>query len=275
MIKNVRKLRNVKLFMRKQLECVKIKECGKIYPLHLWDNENYSKPLIYHLISENIDCSLTIMGDNIQQMELKINPHLNNQTQYTISSNPINLNIQPDLPWKLQQVQDSSNFLYLSYEYLRNIIDQNITFTTITDLMRIIDDMYIYLVKGRDSLLLPRRKNFEEISSSPTMKILKNYLPKGVDISFYLNGSRLTLALYVAPKPGEINTTLKNNLSYPNYHISQVDHEIIWVSTVIDSYEKIIAFCDKFANKVLLGFNPDEYTAGLGGGGINTKLPSI
>ncbi|XP_065316568.1 protein rogdi-like isoform X4 [Gordionus sp. m RMFG-2023] len=219
-----------------------IKECGKIYPLHLWDNENYSKPLIYHLISENIDCSLTIMGDNIQQMELKINPHLNNQTQYTISSNPINLNIQPDLPWKLQQI---------------------------------IDDMYIYLVKGRDSLLLPRRKNFEEISSSPTMKILKNYLPKGVDISFYLNGSRLTLALYVAPKPGEINTTLKNNLSYPNYHISQVDHEIIWVSTVIDSYEKIIAFCDKFANKVLLGFNPDEYTAGLGGGGINTKLPSI
>lgn len=76
--------------------------------------------------------------------------------------------IQSDHPWKLQQIQDAANHLNLAIEHLDNV-DPHYYFKTSDEVMHILGNILGCLQRSRTSLIVPRKKDLEELTKSHNM----------------------------------------------------------------------------------------------------------
>lgn len=79
--------------------------------------------------------------------------------------------IQNDHPWKLQQIQDSANHLQQAIAHIDNV-DRHYSFKTSDEVMHILGNILGCLQRSRTSLIVPRKKNLDDLIKSRNMVTL-------------------------------------------------------------------------------------------------------
>ena len=78
--------------------------------------------------------------------------------------------IQNDHPWKLQQIQDAANHLQQAIAHIDNV-DRHYSFKTSDEVMHVLGNILGCLQRSRTSLIVPRKKNLDDLINSRNMVI--------------------------------------------------------------------------------------------------------
>ena len=158
-------------------------------------------------------CVLVMEGASVVQAELQVKIRKHPNTIHKTG-------IQPDRPWSLSQLQDAANMLNearLCVEdvgRLRAQVDARVRADTVdvpflrcltAQMTSVVDALMLRIRRGRDALLSPRKRTIQDHLSSENMKSLRPPLPGDIAVSFYVQGHRLTLAVYhLVPQRGSV-----------------------------------------------------------------------
>lgn len=97
-------------------------------------------------------------------------------------------------PWRLYQIQDASNHLSQAIELISNALSSE--FCDAEEVLYLMDELIKSLQKSRSSLLIPKRRNIDELQCSQNMQSIKPSLPIDFAISFYIQAHNLICSVY-------------------------------------------------------------------------------
>ena len=156
---------------------------------------------------------LLIFLNDIQDMTLKLHKHPNVVYHTTIG---------PDFPWRLQQIQDSGNYLRLSLSHLTSL-PNHAQYTTAEEVLTDLDLVLDKINRARNSLAVPRKRTIDELMNSKNMKTLSPALPSDLAVSFYLQAHKLVFAVYHLTQAGG---TIK-------FETLQSESPVTWLNEVL------------------------------------------
>nr|SVE75923.1 EOG090X0AKT [Daphnia hispanica] len=143
---------------------------------------------------DQLKCILTITGDSITSadMTLKLHKHPNVVYHATIAA---------ESPWRLQQIQDSGNYLRMALSSLSLIPDQ-LEYLSAEEVLNDLDLVLGKVNRARSTLAIPRKRTIDELMNSKNMKTLTPALPSDLAVSFYLQAHKLIFAVYHLTQAG-------------------------------------------------------------------------
>jgi len=175
-----------------------VQECAAKFPVPV-GMVNNDRPLAVERFAmsgaattptDQIKVVVTIAGDSICQADINLKlarPH--GKDAYH------NTNIREDVPWKLQQIQDSANHLQIASDALESL-DEDHVFTSAEEVNNLLGEVMGSLLRSRTSLVVPKKRTLEDLVSSKNVKALVPALPREVAVSFYLQSWKLVFAVY-------------------------------------------------------------------------------
>ncbi|VDN25993.1 unnamed protein product [Gongylonema pulchrum] len=135
--------------------------------------EKYS--LLQRTGPEIFKCAVVLLGETVIQTEVAIKYPKMPGGVYRATA-------QPDVQWKLQQLQDANNYWA---QALNTVI-------RITNLIG----------EARTTLCVPRKRTLLELCNLPVTRCFSPSLPPDLVFSYYISTNRLVCAAYqVTPKP--------------------------------------------------------------------------
>lgn len=192
-----------------------LQDCLNLYPptdgSHAPKTDKYVMSAAPHTTHDHVKAIVTVMGDTITQADINVKVGGTDSkrgvstanvagvgSSSTGSAGPSNHNLQrtsvtPDAPWRLQQIQDSCNYLKQALLVLNNSQSSP---KTSGGSQAELGKISALIQNSRQCLLVPRRKTIEELLASMNMKALSPPLSQDTAISFYVQGHKLVLAVY-------------------------------------------------------------------------------
>jgi hypothetical protein len=222
-----------------------ILECCRRFPVHISGLETLVKTEKFQLISsfsqtDQIKISATLSGDNISYADINLRLHKHSSpNQRTI--------VQNDCQWKLHQIQDASNHLMsalylLSSPPLRYNEDENkFDFKSAEEIIEMINNVMSCLQRGRNSLIVPKKRTIEELQTSRNMKSLQPPLPNDLALSFYIQSHKLVCAVYHMHK---------DHSGQLKFDIFQAETSVPWLSEALVLFTVGLQFCQQLKDKV-------------------------
>ncbi|CAG2117901.1 unnamed protein product, partial [Medioppia subpectinata] len=236
-------------------------ECCRRFPVHVPGLETLVKTEKFPLNStthlDQIKILATLSADNIcyaktmsvitmnynyllsQDINLRLHKH-SIPNQRTI--------VQNDCQWKLHQIQDASNHL-MSALYLLSSpplrFDRNeskFDFRSAQEVIEMVNNIMSCLQRGRNSLIVPKKRTIEELQSSRNMQSLQPPLPNDLAVSFYIQSHKLVCAVYHMLKDSH-SGQLK-------FDIYQAETSVPWLSEALVLFTVGLQFCQQLKDKV-------------------------
>ncbi|UMM25398.1 hypothetical protein L5515_005239 [Caenorhabditis briggsae] len=157
--------------------------------------------------SDNLKASVTLLDDNVIQAEVTVKYPKAGGGYYRAVA-------QPDVQWKLQQLQDLGNHiarvtimlcdLQEELQFLRGNGDGGTDSFSLSTGKRILDELKVTMNEislARNSIMLPRKRSLLELCYFPPTRKFVPPLPQDQLISFYISCCRLVCASYqMVPK---------------------------------------------------------------------------
>ena len=139
---------------------------------------------------DQVKVIVTLTGDAISGADINLKlprPHAKDAYH--------NTTVREDLPWTLQQIQDSANHLHLAIDHLSSLPEQH-EFRSADQVSHFLSNIMEYLLRARQALVVPKKRTLEELVNSKNVKSLVPPLPREVAVSFYLQSWKLIFAVY-------------------------------------------------------------------------------
>lgn len=143
-----------------------------------------------------------------------------------------------DTPWRLYQIQDASNHLSIAIDLLSA---QN-KFESAEEASHFINQVMNCLLKGRSSLMIPRKSSIEELQHSQNMQSISPALPLDFTISFYIQAHNLICSVYQLSQSNN-RPQVKNEY--------QAETGIPCLSDVLVFFSLGLQTCQQFKDKLL------------------------
>jgi len=171
-------------------------QCAQRFPVQVGDKEQGQvgagqQPVDKFLLtsSEHVKVVVSLAGDTITQADINLKlPRPHSKDAYH------NTSVREEVPWVLQQVQDSANFLHKVCDILQHA--SSYTFTSAGEVNNMMGQVMNLLQGARNALVLPKKRSLEELVVSKNVKALVPSLPREVAVSFYLQSFKLIFAVY-------------------------------------------------------------------------------
>lgn len=186
--------------------------------------------------SQQVKCMVTIVGDLIYEADLALKV----QRQLLV---PYQTRIYPDVPWKLQQLQDARNQVLKALSVIENL-EGSFNFTSGLQVLNILEAISSNLQLGRECLTIPKRKSLEEIVKNPAVRAFKPALPQDMAVSFYIQEQRLIMAVY------QLYTNQMNRVDISSRH--QVECVVPWLNEMLLLFVTASQRCQELQDKVSL-----------------------
>jgi len=179
---------------------------------------------------DSIKCVATVLGDNITNADITIK----------LNKIPTQYHTVLQSEWKMQQVQDSANHLQSCFLFIENSLEEPVKSAeeALYTLNRIISS----LQKGRNALIIPKKRTIDELISSRNMKSLLPALPAELAVSFYIQAHKLIFAVYVM-------TQAQGDVKFDSF---QTDCCVPWLSEVLLHYSDALQLCQQLKDKILV-----------------------
>ncbi|RWS30562.1 protein rogdi-like protein [Leptotrombidium deliense] len=220
-------------------------ECCRRFPVTIPDIESLVKSEKYSLQQnigqqDQLKIALSLFGDNISHADITVRLHKHPvPTQRFV--------VQNDCQWKLHQIQDASNHLMAAFAYLCSPPlrykegEKKFDFTTADEVIQMINSIMNCLHKGRNSLIVPKKRTIEELQNSRNMKSLQPPVPNDLAISFYVQSHKLICAVYHMQKDQQ---------GFTKFDIFQAETSVPWLSEVLVLFTVALQFCQQLKDKV-------------------------
>jgi hypothetical protein len=170
-----------------------IKECANKFPVPVGEHNADRPHLSDKFVLTNTDqlkVVVTLTGDSISAADINLKlprPHAKDVYH--------NTGVREDLPWNLQQIQDSANHLHMASDTLNNQGD-DYKFSSATEVTTFLGTVMNALLRARAALVVPKKRTLEDLVNSTNVKSLVPALPREVAVSFYLQSWKLIFAVY-------------------------------------------------------------------------------
>nr|CAG4641077.1 EOG090X0AKT [Eulimnadia texana] len=191
------------------------------YPVTVWENESQVRQEKYIMATstqtsqDNLKCILTITGDSITNADMTLKLHRHPNVVYHTT-------IGPDNPWRLQQIQDSANFVRTALSLL-NDIPEEAEFATAEEVLMELDAVIEKANRARNILSLPRKRTIDELMNSKNMRTLNPQLPGDLAVSFYVQAHKLVFAVYHLTQTG----------GAIKFEVLQSESPVTWLNEVL------------------------------------------
>ncbi|XP_020815847.1 protein rogdi [Drosophila serrata] len=228
----------------KQLRTILV-ECAHRFPVPLYENEGKkTEKFILAVSPDQLKAVLTLTGDAITQADISFKLcKAPSQTQRT--------SITGESPWKLQQVQDAANHLQTAINHIDDV-DDSYHFKTSDEVLHVIGNILDALQRGRNSLLVPKKKPIDELIKGRNMKSLVPNLPEDLAVSFYLQSHKLIIAVY----------QLLNNQGTMRFDSRQAEASVQWLNDVLLLLMNGQKLCQQLKDKISVFSVYKDFTVG-------------
>lgn len=179
-------------------------------------------------------CVVTLLGDSICDADINFK-HKQAKDHHTFKTA-----INPEVSWKLQQIQDAGNYLVKSI-FSINQIDKDRVFRSTKEVFLILDDLISSLNQGRSCLAYPKRKSIEDIVYSRNMQTLVPPVPNDTALSFYIHSSKLIMSLY------NINHTSQGRIEITSRQ--QLECTVQWLNEAVMLLTLALQQCQRLRDK--------------------------
>nr|CAG4638629.1 EOG090X0AKT [Cyclestheria hislopi] len=211
-----------------------LEACARRYPVAVWENECQPRQEKYIMTTstqtsqDQLKCILTITGDSITNadMTLKLHKHPNIVYHTTIG---------PDCPWRLQQIQDSGNYLQMALSTLTSI-PENAEYSSADEVLAELDAVLEKINRARNTLAIPRKRTIDELMNSKNMKALTPSLPSDLAVSFYLQAHKLVFAVYHLTQAGG---TVKFETLQSESAVTWLNEALVLLSVALHRAQKL------------------------------------
>ena len=175
-----------------QLKTV-LNECASKFPIAVGDMNNERPTQSDKFVLTNADqlkVIVTLTGDCISAADINLKlPRPQTKDAYH------NTTVREDLPWMLQQIQDSSNHLLMAIDSLKTL-PPDYKFSSSAEVSCFLESIMGALQRARQALVVPKKRTLEDLVNSKNIKSLVPPLPREVAVSFYLQSWKLIFAVY-------------------------------------------------------------------------------
>ncbi|CAB0036866.1 unnamed protein product [Trichogramma brassicae] len=221
-------------------------ECAQRFPLTLFGNDQPNKTdrFVFAAPHDSIKCVLVLTGDSITNADVSFK--VNRQQNQNMRTSIVN-----DHPWKLQQIQDAANHLQQAIAHIDNV-DKHYSFKTSDEVMHVLGNILGCLQRSRTSLIVPRKKNLDELIRSRNMKSLNPNLPESYAISFYVQSYKLILAVY----------QLENSHGSVKYEHTQAECSVPWLNEALVLLTISLQLCQRLKDKICVFSQYKDFTVG-------------
>ena len=140
--------------------------------------------------ADQLKVIVTLTGDCISAADINLKlPRPHTKDAYH------NTTVREDLPWMLQQVQDSGNHLHIAIDLLQTLPEEH-KFASSAEVSHFLSQVMGALQRARQALVVPKKRTLEDLVNSKNVKSLVPPLPREVAVSFYLQSWKLIFAVY-------------------------------------------------------------------------------
>ncbi|KAI0214663.1 Protein rogdi [Lamellibrachia satsuma] len=185
---------------------------------------------------QQIKCMVTLLADNICEADVS----LKHPKQHT---SPICTKIYPDIPWKVQQIQDAGNYLLQALRLL-HMKDAGHVYRSGHEVVRLLDRVLNCLNQGRSSLAVPKRRSLEELIKNPSLNAFQPPLPKDTVVSFYIQAQKLVVAVY------HLNLNSPHKTEVTAKH--QMEVSVPWLNDILVLFSVTLHLCQQLHDKMTL-----------------------
>lgn len=148
--------------------------------------------------------------------------------------------------WRLHQIQDAINHLgnaldLLKATPLRMGTNNKHDFKNSDEVLQVINSIMNCLLKGRSSLLIPKKRTIEELQHSQNMQSIRPALPLDFSISFYIQSQNLICSVY----------QLTQSINGPQIRAEyQAERAIPFLSDILVSLSLALQTCQQLKDKL-------------------------
>ncbi|CAO1309018.1 unnamed protein product [Diamesa hyperborea] len=231
----------------KQLHVILV-ECAHRFPVPLYGNEGKKvDKFVLTAVPEQLKCIVTLTGDSITNADINFKVQRTSTQQNVIQRT----SISQDSPWKIQQVQDAANHLQQAINHIDNV-DGSYNFKSSDEVLHILSNILGALQRGRQSLVVPKKKPIDELMKSRNMKSLSPNLPEDLAISFYIQSHKLIFAAY---QLSNIQGTMK-------FESCQAECSVPWLNDVLVLFTVALQLCQQLKDKISVFSQYKDFTVG-------------
>lgn len=220
-------------------------ECSRLFPSRPGHDENKCMVTSQRLLlnsangsNGSVKCMVTLVGDRISEGDISFK-HKQGKDNHTYKTT-----INPEISWKLQQVQDATNFLYGAINTIEEQEERQ-GYTSCTQVTLLLDKVIDSLNQGRSALAFPKRKSLEDLVYNRNMQTLRPSVPNDVALSFYVHASKLILSVYHL---GINASTHQADIISRN----QVECSVQWLNEALMLFTLALQRCQQLKDKVTL-----------------------
>jgi len=141
--------------------------------------------------------------------------------------------------WKLQQTQDSANHLQSAIFFLESLGEEG-SLKSAEEALYALNCVMGLLQKGRNALIIPKKRTIDDLVSSRNMKSLMPNLPSDLTVSFYIQAHKLIFAVYL----------LSQAAGHVKFDTFQAECSVPWLNDVIVLYSDALQLCQQLKDKV-------------------------
>jgi hypothetical protein len=211
--------------------------------------EATSQPVTLSLIhpqnSEILKCTVTLHGSDIVVADVaykagaKVQPPMNNAFRTNIATQQMKY-------WFLQQLHECRQHLERALRYVE-LTDFERNITQLYKAIQYIDLIIDSINNAKDNILLPKKKRIDDLRRNRNTMIFTPPIPENIAFSFYVQGSKLSFAVYHTSVQGKSSGYFKhyveanvppladllNQLSYLLLHLQQLRDKL----RIFDEYQ--------------------------------------
>uniref|UniRef100_A0A8C4ZCA5 Protein rogdi homolog n=1 Tax=Gadus morhua TaxID=8049 RepID=A0A8C4ZCA5_GADMO len=186
---------------------------------------------------------LTLQGEALAQADINL--------KVSKSSQVLHFQFRDDKQWKLQQIQDARNHVNQALQLLSSR-DESYRFKTGAEVNKLMDAVMLQLARARNRLTTPASMTLPELATSGLMKMFSPPMPGDVMVNFYINLSKLCLAVYQLHvlQPNTTKASELNNHRFEVSHVHKVECVVPWLNDTLVFFTISLQLCQQLKDKI-------------------------
>uniref|UniRef100_A0A914VPL1 Uncharacterized protein n=1 Tax=Plectus sambesii TaxID=2011161 RepID=A0A914VPL1_9BILA len=212
--------------------------------------------------SDSVRCTVTMLGENVVNTDVAIRyPKAPGGTFRSVA--------QPDIQWKLQQLQDAANFCaraiettLLTLQRVRALrtAGQDGTPAAGRQLARAANHLVSQLQAARAALMMPKKRSLLELQEFRPNKCFNPSLPSDLLLSYYVSSSKIVCAAYhlqaTQPAPGR-----------QAFSVYQGECHVPYLADVLQTLNSALQIAEQLKTKLAVFHDCKEMKTFLAGSG--------
>ncbi|CAJ0581185.1 unnamed protein product, partial [Mesorhabditis spiculigera] len=200
-----------------------------------------SKSETYELTSKNaadgLKAKLTLLAENVIMAEVQFKHPKTTGGHYRGTA-------QPEVQWKLTQIQDARNLCQRSHDDVRALIQTLIDEPNLEEpgraaVREVAESIKVSLLTARNTLTIPKKRSLLELYHFAPTKKFQPPLSQDVLLSFYVSGAKIVCASYqMLAKSAAPTQSLA--VSVAECPLDGFDHALYLLSASINNLQQLV-----------------------------------